>query len=880
MSAKWVRAKQWDDQHLTGALLPLKWVLRVLSSIPLGVCMLVLVAVYGILASVPIGIIAMAPTWAFYGLTLLAAIAMVGVLPAWVIVRVLGAAKVGRAVRWSVGLLMTVGLVIGAAALWHRMVWPHLQYNPVTGSGIEFFQDFVERYKTVQLRRLPYVEMSELEFYAWWPLKWILVIFVVNMVVATIRRIEFSVPRIGVLMVHTGIVVIALGSVYYTANKQEGDMVLSAARTNGTTGRPETGFYDNTSVALWVTRDPRLGWEHRRLEGVPRYNDYNLLAVPGAEMPDWGQGTHEHRDYGPLNIKVTGGFGNQGDAGSGVVDADVSFRVVGYASYADLGSAWTPRAKAALVAPGVAGSARSMREIEAVLDMSDMPDKAPPRKVWTLVPEVPAKRMDGLDLLEIEYTRGMSEERWVELQATLPKGVRHALVVEVPAKDGGAGLRAVYGVEEGKDLAIGQTGYVLNVQQVLERSPFPIITKGYEGASSSLVVVKVTTPKKADGSAGESFDRWVYHRFPEISQDMLPELNERGMQKRRAASSDIRISYIDASRLQAYFDELPSGDVRALVRTPGGQSVVTPGLKQGQQVQVAPKLALRLGERAEDVVQVEVPRVTPPDMRQKELVGNHKAAAIAVEVKDKGGVCGVVWLAFTQYMQMGQDTEREVTLSDGRRVTMAFGRVRHEFFPAMGVALKDFEMIPYPHSDTPRDYRSDVVVRSNWNGEAREATHSTSLNAPLLVRTPFVKREGVSGFVNLWGWAMSLIAPNQYKFAQAGWDASGWRESVQMVARGEAARPSARFTILGVGNNPGIYIIATGAVLMSVGVPWAFYLKPWLIQRQKRKLAAAVARGEIKPGRGAKHGGGVNGSGGASAPGAGGHDHQTTGAGT
>ena len=41
--------------------------------------------------------------------------------------------------------------------------------------------------------------------------------------------------------------------------------------------------------------------------------------------------------------------------------------------------------------------------------------------------------------------------------------------------------------------------------------------------------------------------------------------------------------------------------------------------------------------------------------------------------------------------------------------------------------------------------------------------------------------------------------------------------------------------------------IATGAVMMSVGIPWAFYVKPWLVRRQKKKLQERVARGEIKP---------------------------------
>src|SRR5262249_5367993 len=111
-----------------------------------------------------------------------------------------------------------------------------------------------------------------------------------------------------------------------------------------------------------------------------------------------------------------------------------------------------------------------------------------------------------------------------------------------------------------------------------------------------------------------------------------------------------------------------------------------------------------------------------------------------------------------------------------------------------------------------------------------------------LVRTPYVAPDGMPALGRALGWVMSWIAPNQYKFSQAGWDQAGWRESEAAVARGEMKRPVARFTILGGGNNPGIYIIAAGAVMMSIGIPWAFYLKPWLVQRQKKRIQAQLAR--------------------------------------
>jgi hypothetical protein len=77
-----------------------------------------------------------------------------------------------------------------------------------------------------------------------------------------------------------------------------------------------------------------------------------------------------------------------------------------------------------------------------------------------------------------------------------------------------------------------------------------------------------------------------------------------------------------------------------------------------------------------------------------------------------------------------------------------------------------------------------------------------------------------------------------------------WTQSQQMVDSGQAKRPFVRYTILGVGNNPGIHIIALGSILMGVGIPWAFYVKPLLVQRKKRKIQQQLADGTyVRPPR-------------------------------
>jgi hypothetical protein len=853
MSAKWVRSKKWDDQHLTGALLPVKWVLRALSSIWLSVILLTLVSLYGILASIPIGMLALIPTKLFYALTGLVVLALVCVLPTWGVLRLMRTMNRPVSSRFVTGVLMVLALGGASVVLWSRAIWPHLNYveavedGRVVKHGFRFFSDFVGAYSGIPFRRLPHIEMSELEFYAWWPLSLLLVLFVVNLTVATLRRIEFGVPQIGVLTVHSGIITIALGSAYYATSKQEGDMALLAGDPDPsgkpTPGPSRTGFYDNTDSALWVTMDRGLGWEVRRIPHVPRYNDYNLAAVErGEPSPEWV------RDFGPLDIPLPGpaAFGST----PRVVDAEVGLRVVGYASYAELEKQWIRREAGEGADAGATARKRTLIADATVAPDAQVPGAGETRqKVWRLMADRPAQRVDNLDLLAVEYTIGMSEERWADLGVPLRAGARHALVVEVPSK----GFRGVFEVEPEQEVVVGDTGYTLRVERLEPEPPMPLVTPGYEGAKSSLAVVRVQPPVGPDGASPGAFERWVYHRFPEISQDLsLTQTNQRGMPARKAADPSIRIAYIDASQLQVYVDEQADGTARALVRFFGqAEPRSYTGLKVGDSFQAAPALKMTIGERVDGVVGVEVPVVVHPDARDRQSIGNHQAAALAVEVSEKSGARRVHWLPFTKYIEMAGETERTVTLSDGRQLTMAFGRVFHEFVPRMSLRLADFEMTPYPHSTVPRDYRSDLIVATSWGpggdpGSRQELMRRTSLNEPLLVRTPFLGRtdlpEPVGTVVNSIGAAFSLIAPNQYKFSQAGWDQTGWRQSQAMAEAGQLPRAYARFTILGVGNNPGIYIIAAGAVMMSVGIPWAFYLKPWLVQRRKRKIQEELAR--------------------------------------
>ena len=230
LSAKYQRVKQ-ADASLPA---PLRWLTRAFSSITLAVVLLSLVAVYGVIASVPIAMLAKA------GLIALVVVGQGGVAVLAGVLLARRSLRQAQRSRRVAGCLVALGVfatgvvlsVIGARVASH---W---------ASGHPWFR----LHRATVVYRMPGLEMTELEFYSWWPLKLILGLFVLNMVWATIRRIEFRFANVGVLTVHTGIVVVAVGSIFYGTFKVEGDTILWRTDLGG---GPVSYFYDQTDPAIF-----------------------------------------------------------------------------------------------------------------------------------------------------------------------------------------------------------------------------------------------------------------------------------------------------------------------------------------------------------------------------------------------------------------------------------------------------------------------------------------------------------------------------------------------------------------------------------------------------------------------------------------------------
>jgi len=74
-----------------------------------------------------------------------------------------------------------------------------------------------------EFRQRPFLEMTEFEWFHWWPFNALVVLLCITICTATLRRIPLNVLNAGVWTIHTGIIMLCLGSYVYFGTKVEGD---------------------------------------------------------------------------------------------------------------------------------------------------------------------------------------------------------------------------------------------------------------------------------------------------------------------------------------------------------------------------------------------------------------------------------------------------------------------------------------------------------------------------------------------------------------------------------------------------------------------------------------------------------------------------------
>ena len=775
MSLKYERVKKADLKLPTA----LRWLTRAFSSITMAVCLLACIALYGLIASVPIAFLAKG---LLYASVVLGGMG-VGAVSAIQIMRRRGVRRtpVGTSV-------LIIVLILGGSVI---SIWGWRAVNTWAQQSQWF-----DRHHATVIYRLPYFEMTELEFYSWWPLRAILGLFVCNMVWATIRRIEFKWINIGVLTVHTGIVLIAIGSIAYGFYKVEGDTILWRRDLGG---EPVAHYYDQTTPAIFFLNAKAQPLLMLSLADLPRYNDYN-------------PNRHE------LDIRL-----HESPAFRSVFGDHLRATIRGFISYGTLEPQWVGSDPSVDVENTAQATNPALR--------LGFGDEHGPREGFdtVLVANIPDARVIDQPTWAIEYLVDPSPQRIKDLMSEFTGD--YGLVVKIntdnSASTGQTPFRAIYPITHGQSIVVGDTGYKITIEAIGDYG-MPFVSEGYKRARDTRALIKVE-------HGDRSFRRIVFHRYPTRNQDFVPVPNDPNvgpMGRRTDPDPAIQLSFIDASKLQYRLitSSTDNSKLQLLAHVPG----VAPVLVEMSQNRL-PVIGtdrrqwwVFLTEQLPHAVQKQVPVITPKNQRQPKDEGTYLHALLPIDLEitvpedaNRMAWHERFWLTHMRYPKYPDIDHRPVKVRlpsnlpssrAGDTIMIAFSRLEEPL--PFALTLEDFQMQPYPGTQIPRDYIAKLGILENTRDRqptTQMAYGQARLNNPLV-------RQGM-------------------KISQTGWD-PGDRTDPDHQAKNDQGKliNQQRFTILGIGNNVGIRVIFVGACFVVVGIPWAFYVKPLLIQRQKRRI--------------------------------------------
>ena len=583
------------------------------------------------------------------------------------------------------------------------------------------------------------LEMNELQFFNWWPMRVLTALLVANLVFVTFRRIPFTPPRYGVWMIHTGIITLILGLGGYFAQKVEGLAFVPRGQTVGL-------YYDAHERALYATAGDRIS-EPTPLRGLPRFAQH----LPG----EWGGLDAVRPVFGVYDEAerraVARPLGEQLGVGE-----DVTLRVLGYWPYAMV----QPR-----YGVGEGGKAALRVELEGV------PDEVAPPVQYLVAGDAGSESISMPDL-------GVELRHLHRDDLTGPDLLRaaqeaHNLRVEV------GGEAEDHQVQPGTRHE--SLGYTIAVED------FDPAWQTIDGRTVARLTVLVTTPE------GRTFRRMVLDG-DELQTDFDLDADGAGpMGARQTEPIDDRL--VLRYRLTDGLNLMPRGTVRhTLLTGPGVEGVahlittrVTPtilverpnefALPLTADVDGGPRLKIA---RQDGVVRTDQIVPVPKDLRTTEggQSGAFQVVLVRVTAGDWQRDVPVAYRPWPHFQQAGAGDGPTVRVPGAKkplRLTLA-NTARP--MPAM-VRLDDFEATPFMGGQAAagfamRDFASHVTI-FDPDGTQRQAT--VKLNDPAFVDKP-----------------VPVLADESWLLFQSSWDPEGQRFTVLGVGN----RPHVWTMIAGV----------------------------------------------------------------------------------
>lgn len=723
-----------------------------------------------------------------------------------------------------------------------------------------------------RVRMHPAVELTEFEWFHWWPFNLLIILFCTSLATATIRRIPLRAVNAGVLMIHTGIVLLAVGSYYYFTTKVEGDAAVFRRQVRielPGADRPATlvalggseltvaandgnwHFRVDSTNAAWpilsdehkgetayavnVTVTPPQGepFVRQLLDGYPQYTE-DILPGKGRAIKTLGRKLIDADLVLTLELHPTDYFH--------VMDSWALFvRRLGEREWIERPIEGLPRYNEYVGARDQVFVDRhydlKLRPLDLEVPAGSRPDAlgntqvrisgflpyAQMRQRWRGGGEVPNP------MLRLSLFTDHGQPQSYELMALdrrrnhLSNGlVDFRWVDDLSAvSDLNPGSQARLHIEvPGDDISLDVP---LTAETVTgRRGPFtPIDGTPFAyrvlavhddlliPSSGKMVSVAMMEIQTPDGT----FTRMVADQ-PELTRDMP----DRG-QDPHAAGSDSPHRY--DPRIVATYQ--PATAPLVFAAHPHGLYLAYKGrgerahgqpVEPGEKIDLTGGLAVRVDAyfpRARSEVK---PFIIPSHARRTDVGASY--ATVRVEV-DTGDGFQTRWLPFHRYVLPNGNYayggrfayQPEVfPMSDGTRVEVLFSRQRRRL--PHSIALEDFQLDAHLGG-----YTGSAMTIRNYVSQLR------FLNGGRWTEPRMVKVNSPTEDMGYW-------------YFQSTWD---------KPATGDAAS-GMNYTGLGVGNRNGVWIQLFGCALAVIGMVFAFYVKPVM---KRRRITRALARMADRP---------------------------------
>ncbi len=746
----------------------------------------------------------------------------------------------------------------------------------------------------IHIRTMRGLEMTEFEWFHWWPFKLLIALICVNLVVATLRRIPLDVLHLGVWMIHAGIIILCLGSVWYFSTKVEGDapvarrklvitvpgvapasmlaspgnrsvlqsdegvyrvqvasidpqwellsgpdegkraysvtlsvttptqqfmrqvianhpeytedivrtddpqQPMKRAKKINPDGealvdksiaitmdyQPQEHFYLMDSSAIYVRKRGERAWSQRVVEGLPRFNAY-----VGDRDEVW---LPENYTLDPDALDIAAAPGERGDA-----LGERELHISGYLPYAQMQKRRQPGGDA--VDPFIdirlqaGGGAVEDRRLEAFNPASNsMGDGRLVFRWFDSDGQIDAYAQRKPAMLHIAVP-GEGEEGGAAVEFDAPITTFSRLDPDAPFNE------------------IEGTEYAWRVQTVQDDLPI-------SGVTVSLAFVEV---RKGDDVTlrwvfeDESMTRDVTEESAMAGHDIGEDRYDRGIEIKYVPGQylpPITIAAGPDDRTLRLLLAIEPGEVRREPITIGTPIEISQGIEF---------TAVRYAARSVAHVR---PYIVPPQQRDSDAMQMRVASMIQVNVPGATDE-QPVWLEYHEYpFETAGDAlvrfpyePTIVPLADGSAVELLFSQARMKL--PTPVVLDDFVVTSHIGGFT-----GPTSTIRNWTSMVRFADAGTTIagddwSAPL---------------------AVSVNEPVEHEgfwFFQASWDPP--------IRNSEFQSAGLNYTVLGVGNRNGVLVQLLGCTVAVIGMIYAFYIKPILKRRRQQAVYADVSKKSV-----------------------------------